>query len=112
MLRPRNNARNLTPQEIAYNMNGITTQDTKTAFGNGTGLGGRSSDFMLSCKKCSHGNKVTVEFPDATFTFMRNGFTMLGAITAPQGTPTLQSVNSPLRLFMSRRSSFPVRAPV
>ena len=24
---------------------------------------------MLSCKKCTHGNKVTVEFPDATFTF-------------------------------------------
>ena len=26
-------------------------------------------DKMLNCKKCTHGNKVTVEFPDATYTF-------------------------------------------
>lgn len=50
-------------------MNGITAQGTKTASGNGMNLGGRSSDFMLSCKKCTHGNKVTVEFLDASFTF-------------------------------------------
>lgn len=50
-------------------MNGITAQDTKTASGHGNNLGGNSSNFMLSCRKCTHGNKVTVEFPDATFTF-------------------------------------------
>lgn len=50
-------------------MSGVTTQGTQIAFGNGTSSGVRSSDIILSCKKCTHGNKVTVEFPDATFTF-------------------------------------------
>lgn len=45
--------------EIAYTMDETTSQ----------GSSGMSSDFMLSCNKCTHGNKVTVEFPDATFTF-------------------------------------------
>ena len=40
------------------------------AFANGTGsIEPKPSDIMLGCKKCTHGNKVTVEFPDAIFTF-------------------------------------------
>ena len=31
--------------------------------------GERVSDLLLSCKKCTHGNKVTVEFPDSTYVF-------------------------------------------
>lgn len=50
-------------------MNGNAAQANQMAFGNGTTSGGRSSDIMLSCKKCTHGNKVTVEFPDMIFTF-------------------------------------------
>ncbi|CAF9939521.1 hypothetical protein IMSHALPRED_001536 [Imshaugia aleurites] len=50
-------------------MNGTAAKGTQMAFVDGTSSGGRSSDMMLSCKRCTHGNKVTVEFPDATFTF-------------------------------------------
>ena len=32
-------------------------------------VGGTTSNAVVSCKKCTHGNKVTVEFPDATFIF-------------------------------------------
>ncbi|KAL8719956.1 MAG: hypothetical protein Q9225_003104 [Loekoesia sp. 1 TL-2023] len=35
----------------------------------GTGAVGPSKPFIRSCKKCNHGNKVTVEFPDGVFTF-------------------------------------------
>ena len=31
--------------------------------------GQKSADIMLSCKKCTHGNKLTVEFEDSTFVF-------------------------------------------
>ena len=50
-------------------MNGIAAQGSHSTSGNGTESGVRSSDILLSCKKCTNGNKVTVEFPDATFTF-------------------------------------------
>lgn len=36
---------------------------------NGTGVATPSKPFIRSCKKCNHGNKVTVDFPDGTFTF-------------------------------------------
>ena len=50
-------------------MDGLSAQGAQMAFGNGTSSGAKSSDIMLSCNKCTNGNKVTVEFPDATFTF-------------------------------------------
>lgn len=50
-------------------MNGLAVQGNQMAFTNGTRTGGVSSDIMLSCKKCTHGNKVTVEFPDVVYTF-------------------------------------------
>lgn len=50
-------------------MNGSTTQGAQMAIEDGEISGGRSPNIMLSCKKCTHGNKVTVEFADATFTF-------------------------------------------
>ena len=50
-------------------MKGISAPSAQMAFGNGTSLDTRSSDMMLSCKKCTNGNKVTVEFQDASFTF-------------------------------------------
>lgn len=50
-------------------MNEIAVQGTQLASGKGTISNERPSDMILSCKKCTHGNKVTVEFPDATFTF-------------------------------------------
>lgn len=40
------------------------------ASANGTGLDEKMSlGAVMDCKKCSHGNKVTVSFPDGTFTF-------------------------------------------
>lgn len=50
-------------------MNGIAVQDSHTVYGDGTSSGGSSLDIILSCKKCTNGKKVTVEFPDASFTF-------------------------------------------
>ncbi|CAF9921090.1 MAG: hypothetical protein ALECFALPRED_001711 [Alectoria fallacina] len=40
------------------------------AISNGVSSAGqKSSDPSPTCKKCTHGNKVTVDFPDGTFTF-------------------------------------------
>ena len=51
-------------------MDAISAQGASTDFGKGPKSGPRSSsDMLLSCNKCTHGNKVTVVFPDATFTF-------------------------------------------
>ena len=50
-------------------MSGLAVQGNQMALRNGTKTGGGSSDIMLSCKKCTHGNKVTVEFPDVVYTF-------------------------------------------
>ena len=37
--------------------------------GDGTDVDDLNMLYINSCKKCSHGNKMTVEFPDGTFTF-------------------------------------------
>ena len=50
-------------------MNEVSARGAQTALGNGASLGAGSSAIMLSCNKCTNGNKVTVEFPDASFTF-------------------------------------------
>ena len=50
-------------------MNGMAVQGNRMELSNETRTGGGSSDIMLSCKKCTHGNKVTVEFPDVVYTF-------------------------------------------
>ncbi|KAM0805703.1 hypothetical protein BDR22DRAFT_299459 [Usnea florida] len=50
-------------------MNENAVQGSQMTVRNGTESGVRSSNIMFSCKKCTIGNKVTVEFQDATFTF-------------------------------------------
>lgn len=53
-------------------MSGLAVQGDEMvspASTNGTRTGGGASDIMLSCKKCTHGNNVTVEFPDVVYTF-------------------------------------------
>ncbi|MCJ1392893.1 hypothetical protein MMC18_005765 [Xylographa bjoerkii] len=47
-------------------MTGTTAQES-IALSNASNMS--RQDILLSCKKCTNGNKVTVEFSDATFTF-------------------------------------------
>lgn len=52
--------------------NGVSTHGVSTngASTNGaTSNGHKIPDPNITCKKCTHGNKVTVEFPDGTFIF-------------------------------------------
>ena len=50
-------------------MSGVPAQGAQTALGSGMSFVARSSDIMLSCIKCTHGDNVTVVFQDTASTF-------------------------------------------